>query len=91
MKNNWYLYMIRSNCGSLYTGITKDIDRRFSEHDSQGNKCARYLRGKAPLELVFSQSVGDKKTAYRLEYYIKKLSKAQKEQLIIDGIINSLK
>jgi hypothetical protein len=41
--------MIRCADNSLYTGITIDLDRRFAEHQSQGKKCAKYLKGKSPL------------------------------------------
>jgi len=80
----WYLYIIQCNDGSLYTGITTDVARRFEEHN--GSKLgAKFLRGKAPLTLKFSTSVGDKSRAARLEYRVKKLSRIQKEKLI-DGL-----
>tara|TARA_R110002095_G_C4197636_1_gene234634 strand:- start:342 stop:620 length:279 start_codon:yes stop_codon:yes gene_type:complete len=74
--------MVRCKFGTLYTGVTTDVDRRFEEHQSQGKKCAKYLKGKGPLELVYFEPVLDKKTAYRLENKIKGLTKAQKEQYI---------
>ena len=42
----YYLYMIRTRRGALYTGITTDVDRRFAEHQAGGPKAARYLRGR---------------------------------------------
>ena len=78
-ENQWFLYMIRCKLGTLYTGVTTDLQRRFSEHQGQGKKCAKYLRGKAPLELIYSQKMHDKAEAYRLEFKIKGLTKAQKE------------
>lgn len=80
---DWFLYMIRCRDGSLYTGITTDVTRRFSEHCEQGDKCARYLRGRAPLELVFFIKAGDRAHASRLEYLVKRLPKVEKE-LIVD-------
>jgi len=77
----WYLYMIRCRDDSLYTGITTDISRRLAEHVEQGPKCAKYLRGKGPLELVYSQKVGDRGAALRLETSIKNLTKADKEKM----------
>jgi putative endonuclease len=82
VPSSWYLYMIRCADNSLYTGITTDLDRRFAEHQSQGKKCAKYLRGKAPLQLVFSTPAGDKSTASCLELRLKKCSKRTKEQLV---------
>jgi len=76
----WYLYMIRCKDGVLYTGITTDISRRFAEH--QMGKGAKFLRGKAPLELVYQQEVDSHSDALKLEIKTKKLSKAEKEKLI---------
>ncbi len=82
-KSPWFLYIIRCSDNSLYTGITLDMDRRFEEHCSQSKKCAKYLKGKAPLQLVFTTEAGqDKSAASRLEYRIKRLSKLQKERLV---------
>lgn len=79
----WYLYIIRCADNSLYTGITIDLERRFAEHQSQSKKCAKYLKGKAPLALVFTTEAGENKSeASRLEYKIKRLSKRNKERLV---------
>ncbi len=81
-KHSWYIYMIRCKNGSLYTGITKDVARRVSEHQIQGNKCAKYLKGKGPLELVYSEEVGDRQKALRAEVYVKSQNKTNKERMI---------
>lgn len=78
----WFLYIVRCNDNSLYTGITNDVERRFFEHEKQGSRCSKYLRGKAPLQLVYSQRVGEKGEALRLERRIKSLSRKDKERLI---------
>tara|TARA_B100001109_G_scaffold255897_1_gene262731 strand:- start:101905 stop:102216 length:312 start_codon:yes stop_codon:yes gene_type:complete len=78
----WSLYLIRTHSGSLYCGITTDVDRRFAEHAAGGARGARALRGRGPLQLVYRQPVGDKSTALKLEYRVKQWSKQQKEQLV---------
>jgi putative endonuclease len=78
----WHLYMVRCRNDSLYSGIATDVVRRFAEHAAQGKKCARYLRGKAPLELVFTVVAGTHSEAARLEALVKKVSKADKELLV---------
>lgn len=80
---SWHLYIIRCRQGQLYTGITTDVERRFNEHQSNSVKCAKYLRGKQPLTLVYTTSVNDKSDALQLEYKIKKLSALQKKALIL--------
>lgn len=76
----WHLYLIRCRDGSLYTGITTDVDRRLTDH--RRNRGARRLRGRGPLQLVFSRAVGDHGTALRLEHRVKRLSREAKERLI---------
>ena len=53
-KSSWFVYIIRCGDLSLYTGIATDVDRRFAEHESQGAKAAKYLRGATPLDLALS-------------------------------------
>lgn len=76
----WYLYLVRCDDGSLYTGISTDVARRFEAHAQ--NRGARRLRGRGPLQLVYSEAVGDRRQALRLEYRVKRLSKAEKERLV---------
>lgn len=78
--SEWYIYLIRCCKGSLYTGITTDVHRRFAEH--QTGRGARYLKGKGPLKLVFSMKAGTRSQALRLERKIKQLSKDKKELMI---------
>jgi len=86
-SESWYIYLIRCNSGQLYTGITTDVARRFSEHE-QG-KGAKFLRGKSPLTLVFSECVGDRSEALKLEIKIKKMGRSNKEALIQRGSIEA--
>jgi putative endonuclease len=75
------LYIVRCAGGTLYTGIAVDVVKRFEEHQS-GKRGAKYLRGRGPLELVFSEAVGDRARASRLEHRVKKLSRAAKIDLV---------
>jgi putative endonuclease len=76
----WYLYLVRCQDGSLYTGISTDVERRFYAH--QRNRGARRLRGRGPLELVYTHPVGNQGLALRLERLVKSLSKTEKEKLV---------
>lgn len=78
----WFVYIISCRNDELYTGITTDLERRLKEHQDQGKKCAKYLRGKAPLKCVFSHQVNSRAEALQIEHQIKKLSKSQKYALI---------
>lgn len=78
----WHVYIIETGLGTLYTGITKDVSKRFEAHSKQGTQCAKYLKGKAPLKLVFQAFVGSKSDALKLELKIKNLTSIQKKELI---------
>lgn len=75
------LYILRCSDDSLYTGITTNVDDRIAEHES-GVRGAKYLRGRGPLTLEFAEEVGNRADAQRLEYRVKRLSRADKEALI---------
>jgi putative endonuclease len=79
---DWYLYLVRTAGGSLYTGITTDVQRRLAEHQAGAPKGARSLRGKGPLTLVFQAEAGNRAMASRLEWAIKQWPRDQKEALI---------
>ena len=56
----WHLYVIRTVDGCLYAGIATDVRRRYQEHATGGPKAARFLRAKAPKELVFKRRIGSR-------------------------------
>jgi putative endonuclease len=76
----WHLYLVRCPDGALYTGITTDVERRLAAH--RDNRGAKRLRGRSPLQLVFSQAVGDRTQAMRVERRVKALSKSEKECIV---------
>ena len=80
-KHHWKLYIIEASDSSLYTGITTDIERRFEEH-AQGQKGAKYFNGRHPLGVVYHEDGHSRSSASRREAEIKKMSRAQKHELI---------
>jgi putative endonuclease len=80
--SDWYLYLVRCHDGSLYTGISTDVAHRFAQHRGEGGAGSKYLKGRAPLTLVFQKNLGSKSLALKVERKVKKLSKARKEELI---------
>ena len=67
----------------MYAGVALDVDRRLEEH-REGKRGAKYLRGRAPLELVLRRELGDRSLALKVELRIKKLSRKAKENLIVN-------
>jgi len=77
---DWSVYIILCSDDSLYTGITKDVDKRFLQHAS--HKGAKYFRGREPIELVYQEHGHDRSSASKREIEIKRLNKQKKEELI---------
>jgi putative endonuclease len=76
----WSVYMIRCSDNSLYTGITTDINRRFQQHVE--GKGAKYFRGRTPIQVVFDEGNHSRCSAASREYFIKNLSRAEKERMV---------
>ncbi|MDD5692571.1 MAG: GIY-YIG nuclease family protein [Candidatus Omnitrophica bacterium] len=77
---SWHIYIIRCKDNRLYTGITKDLERRVKEHNS-GYGC-RFTKYRAPVELVHSERAGSRPEALRREAQIKGLPRVKKLELI---------
>ena len=65
MEKSWFVYILRCGDGTLYTGITDDVQARFQAHAS--GKGAKYTRGRGPLELVYQQQLDSHSSAAKLE------------------------
>lgn len=78
--NNWSVYIIQCSDGSLYTGITTDITRRYQQHTAQLG--THYFKSKKPEKLVYLEAQHNHSSAAKREYTIKRLSRADKIVLI---------
>lgn len=79
--SQWWVYMVSSASGKLYTGISTDVDRRFAEH-RDGKRGARFFRMDAPTAVVYREAVADRSEALRREAQIKKMTRKAKQALI---------
>jgi putative endonuclease len=79
MSDAW-VYMLRCNDGSLYTGWTSDLDRRLARH--QAGRASRYTASRLPVELAFASAMTDRTAARREEARIKMLPRARKLALV---------
>ena len=77
---DYYVYIIRCNDGTLYTGVAKDVDKRFKEHTK--GRGARYTRAHHPKEIVYTEKLSGKGRALKREYEIKQLPREKKLELI---------
>ena len=78
--SDWYVYMLECADGSLYTGMTNDVERRLTAH--QQGKGARYTRARLPVKLVYQEPANNRSAAARREYQIKRLPVARKRALL---------
>jgi putative endonuclease len=85
---NWFVYIILASDYSYYTGITKDVERRFKEHGSS-SLGAKYFNGRSPIKVIYQESGHSRSSASKREYSIKKLNRRQKEQLVLDSILTT--
>ena len=76
----WRVYMLLCDDNTIYTGITNDLKKRFENHIS--GKGAKYLRGRKPLKIVYTENFKNRSMATKREIEIKKLNRREKEILI---------
>ena len=80
MEEKWYLYILRCGDGTLYTGITTDVEKRIAAH--RAGRGAKYTRGRGPLKLVHREELPDHSAALKREHEIKTMPRQAKEKLI---------
>ena len=79
-SSDWHVYIVRCADGSLYTGITTNLQARIATHNT--GEGGRYTRTRLPVELVYSEAAKDRSIASRREHSIKRLPRTSKLQLI---------
>ena len=80
MPPGWQVYIVRCGDDTLYTGIARDAEKRFAQH--QAGRGARYTRGRGPLALVYVEAASSHGEALRREAGIRRLGRAGKEARI---------
>lgn len=78
----YYLYLLECNNGSIYTGIARDVEKRFKEHLS--GKGANYTRANPPVKIIYTEECIDRSSALKREAEIKRMSREEKLNLIND-------
>ena len=83
---DWFVYLLECCDGTLYCGITRNLERRLDEHNGILLGGARYTRSRRPVQLVASVSAKNRSEASKLEYLVKKTPKDRKV-----SVLNELK
>ena len=79
----WYVYIMECSDGSLYTGVTNDIERRHQQHNDGSG--ARYTRSRRPVTLRYQEACSSRSEALIRECAVRLLSRKEKEALINRG------
>ncbi|MCA9361658.1 GIY-YIG nuclease family protein [Candidatus Kaiserbacteria bacterium] len=80
-KKKWYVYILRCNDDSLYTGVTTDPVRRETEHN-QASVGAKYTKMRRPVKIVYQETAKDRSSAQKREAILKKMPRSHKLTLI---------
>lgn len=78
----YYFYILRCSDNTLYSGITNDLKKRITDHNSSAGKGAKYTRSRRPVCLVYTEKYSSKSDALKREIEVKKWAKMKKELLI---------
>jgi len=84
MPNTWIVYIIKCSDNSLYTGITIDLSRRIEEHTN--NIGAKYTKGKAPFQIIHTESFSNRSEATKRELEVKKMKRIAKLELATQSL-----
>lgn len=79
----WFVYILRCEGGSFYTGVAKDIDRRLEMH--RRGRGAAYTRVHKPIEVVYREKMRGRVPALLREIEIKRMPRQKKEKLVLSG------
>ena len=78
----WYVYILKCHDNSLYTGVTSDLNRRVTEHNSSDKLGSKFVRARRPVILVYKELHQTRSSALRRELEIKAWTKTKKVELI---------
>jgi len=82
---HWFLYVVGCCDGTLYTGVTTDLNRRVNEHNTS-KRGAKYTKTRRPVNLIWSNKYNNRSEAQSAEYSFKKLSRKEKLDIIKNGL-----
>ena len=82
LQKKWLIYILKCRDGSLYCGITNNIEKRLKQHSGEIKGGAKYTRSHWPCKLVYKEKSTSRSEALQREVIIKKMSKVEKRTLI---------
>ena len=86
-ESPWHVYLLECADGTLYCGVTTDLNRRLAQHNGLLAGGARYTRGRRPVSLLASRICPHREQALRLERAVKSQPRLQKKNFLLTGAI----
>ena len=81
-RGGWFVYVVETKSGKLYSGITVDVKRRIEQHSGVRVGAAKALRGDPPVRLRYAETAADRSEATKREMTIKRMPRAKKLELV---------
>jgi len=81
--NAWFVYILRCSDGSLYTGITTNMERRVEQHNA--GTAPRYTRSRRPVRVAYRETHVSRSLASKREWAVKAMRRSEKESVIRQG------
>ena len=81
-QKKWLIYILECRDGSLYCGITNNLEKRLKQHKGEIKGGAKYTRSHWPCKLVYEEESASRSEALQREAIIKKMLKVEKQTLI---------
>ncbi len=85
-RDRYLVYILECSDGTLYTGITNDINRRVEQHNGKRPGGAQYTRTRSPVRVVYTEECKGRSDALKREHTIKNLPRMEKVKLLQTGI-----
>jgi putative endonuclease len=79
LPEQWFLYILECSDGTLYTGITKNLERRFAQHNA--GTASRYTRVRRPVKFVYNEQCSTRTAALVRECEVKEMTRERKKRL----------
>ena len=77
----WFLYVLQCSDGTYYTGVTTNVDRRLTEHNTS-KRGSKYTKSRRPVKLIYSLEYENRSSAQKAEHKFKNLTRKQKQKII---------
>lgn len=84
MNKSWLVYLLSCSDGTLYCGVTRQLERRLAQHNGLLPGGARYTAGRRPVRILGAVDCPSKSDALRLEIRVKQMPRSRKMEFFTE-------